>query len=115
MPSPSVSVDVPSGPLYEGTRQTLNCSVTLTDSVDTEVNMEVEWQINGSQLTSIERANISIVFGVRSPFSSMLTFTPLIISDAGWYSCVATADSAFPYITSSMEGRVTETIVIDSK
>ena len=99
-----MSVDVPSGPLYEGTRQTLNCSVTLTDSVDTEVTVEVEWQFGATTLTSTERVEISDVSGVKSPYSFTLTFSPLIMFDAGQYSCEVTADSVSSYITASMEG-----------
>ena len=106
-----MSVGVPSGPLYEGTRQTLNCSVTLTDSVDTEVTVEVDWYLEDLLLTSTERVQI---FAVSSTFST-LTFNPLNMFDAGRYSCGATADSVSPYITASMEGRVSETIAVDSK
>ena len=106
-----MSVDVPSGPLYEGTRQTLNCSATPNDSVDTDVTVEMDWYLEDSLLTSTERVEISAVSGIFST----LTFTPLIMSDAGRYFCGATANSTSPYITASMEGRVTETIAVDSK
>ena len=106
-----MSVGVPSGPLYEGTRQTLNCSVTLTDSVDTEVTVEVEWYLEDLLLTSTERVEISAVSGAFST----LTFNPLNMFDAGLCSCGATASSISPYITASMEGRVTKMIAVDSK
>ena len=67
------------------------------------------WGSN-THLLATECVEISDVSGVRSPFSSTLTFTPLNMSDVGQYSCGATAASASPYITTSTEGRSIQNI-----
>ena len=101
VPTPSLDLSVPSGPLYEGTSQTLTCSVTLPDAVDTDVTVDVQW----APVASSDRAVISTVSGMRPPFISTLTFSTLSMSDAGQYSCEATADSSSQYITASSLGQ----------
>ena len=102
VPTPTLDLSVPSGPLYEGTSQTLNCTVTLPDTVDTDVNVTIQWTHNGTVI------DVMIVFNLRSPFISTLTLSPLSMTDAGQYSCVATADSSSHYITISSQGHSSE-------
>ena len=101
MPTPTLDLSVPSGPLYEGTSRTLTCSVTLPDTVDTDVTVDVQW----TPVASSDRVTISPVTSMRSPFISTLTLSPLSMSDAGQYSCEATADSSSQYITTSSQGQ----------
>ena len=104
VPTPSVSLSVPSGPLYEGTSQTLTCTVTLPEPVDTNVTVGVVWRFNNTQVVPSTRMEIPPVSSRRSPFTSTLTLSPLSMSDAGQFSCEATADSASQYITASSLG-----------
>ena len=97
VPTPSVSLSVPSGPLYEGTSQTLTCTVTLPEAVDTDVTVGVVWRFTDTQIVNSIRIQISPVSSTRSPFTSTLTLSPLSMSDAGQFSCEATADSASQY------------------
>ena len=106
MPTPTLDLSVPSDPLYEGTSQTLNCTVTLPDTVDTDVNVTVQWTHNDT-MTDVM---ISDVYSMRSPFISTLTLSPLSMTDAGQYSCVATADSSSQYISTSPENTTEETL-----
>ena len=103
VPPPNVSVSVPSGPLYEGTAQTLTCTATLPPSVDTDTNVTVLWTHNIPH----DRATISPPTSLTSPYTSTLTISPLVMTDAGRYSCVASADSSSHYISGS--GRLSET------
>ena len=96
VPTPVVSVSIPTGPLYEGTSQTLNCTATLAASVDTDITVSVNW--TGPQLSSSDRITIT------HPFISTLTLSPLTRDDAGQYSCQVTATSSSPYITNSTPG-----------
>ena len=104
VPTPSVSLSVPSGPLYEGTSQTLTCTVTLPEPVDTDVTVGVVWRFTNTPVAPSARIQISPVSSTRSPFTSTLTLSPLSMSDAGQFSCEATADSASQYITASNLG-----------
>ena len=101
VPTPSLDLSVPSGPLYEGTSQTLICSVILPDTVDTDVTVDVQW----TPAASSDHATTSNVSNTRPPFISTLTFRPFNMSDAGQYSCEATADSSSQYITASSQGQ----------
>ena len=94
VPTPTLALSVPSGPLYEGASLTLTCNITLPDTVDSEdVTVDVQW-------TQIDSA----VSSMRSPFISTLTVSPLIMSDSGEYYCRATATSSSQYITDSSQG-----------
>ena len=101
VPTPTLDLSVPSGTLYEGTSQTMTCSVTLPDTVDTDVTVDVQWTPPASN----DRVMISTVSSMRSPFISTLTLSPLSMSDAGQYSCEATSDSSSQYITASSQGQ----------
>ena len=110
VPAPAASVGVPSGPLYEGTSQTLTCSVTLPDAVDTNVTVAVDWTLDSTPITPSDRVVVPLASGVMSPFISTLRLRPLVMTDAGQYSCQATAHSSSSshYITDSSHGNITE-------
>ena len=109
VPTPTLDLSVPSGPLYEGTSHTFTCTVTLPDTVDTDVAVDVQW----TSVASSDRVMISSVTSMRSPFISTLTLSPLSISDAGQYSCEATADSSSQYITASNQRQSQlETVIV---
>ena len=112
VPTPTLDLSIPIGPLYEGTSHTLTCTVTLPDTVDTDVTMDVQWTL----VASSDHVMISPVTSMRSPFISALTLSPLNMSDAGQYSCVATADSSSQYITASSQGQSSmETLTVAGK
>ena len=88
--------------LYEGTLQTMTCNVTLPDTVDTNVNVTIDWILDTNIINSTsDHVIISPVSSLMSPFISTLTFDPLIRDDAGQYYCQSTADSTSQYITPS--------------
>ena len=105
VPTPSVSMSIPSGPLYEGTSQILTCTVTLPDVVDTDVTVGVVWRFTDTPVVTSARVQISPVSSTRSPFTSTLILSPLSMSDAGQFSCEATADSLSQFITTSSLGK----------
>ena len=107
VPTPTLDLSVPSGLLYEGTSQILNCTVSLPDTVDTDVKVTVQWRL----ATAGDRVMMSDVSSMRYPFISTLILSPLSMTDAGQYSCVATADSSSPYITTSSQGHSSEVIL----
>ena len=112
MPTPSVSLSVPSGPLYEGTSQTLTCTVTLPEPVDTDVTVGVVWRFTDTPVAPSARVQISPVSSTRSPFTSTLTLSPLIMSDADQFSCEVTANSVSQHITASSLGESQNRTVI---
>ena len=103
VPTPTTTLMIPTSELlYEGTLQTMTCNVTLPDTVDTNVNVTIDWILGTNIIiTTSDRIIISPVSSMMSPFISTLTFNPLIISDAGQYYCQSTADSTSQYITPS--------------
>ena len=70
--------------------------------MDTDVTVTVQWTPD----TTSDRVSIS-------PFISTLTLSPLSMTDATQYSCMATADSASQYIIASIPGQSSmETITV---
>ena len=104
VPTPTLTLSVPSDPLYEGTSPTLTCNITLPDTVDSEdVTVHVQW----TPLPPVDfsdRVIMSAVSSMRFPFISTLTFSPLSMSDSGQYSCRASATSSSHNITDSSQG-----------
>ena len=44
VPTPTTTLMIPTSELlYEGTLQTMTCNVTLPDTVDTNVNVTIDW------------------------------------------------------------------------
>ena len=108
VPTPTLDLSIRGGPLYEGTSHTLTCTVTLPDTVDTNVTVDVQW----TPVASSDRVMTSPVTSMRSPFISTLTLSPLSMSDAGQYSCEATADSSSQYITASSQNQSQEEMLV---
>ena len=101
VPTPTLTLSLPGGSLYEGTSLTLTCNITLPDTVNSEdVTVAVQW----TSVDSSDRVMVSTVSSMRSPFISTLTLSPLNMSDSGQYSCRATATSLSQYITDSSQG-----------
>ena len=86
---PDVTLTAPSRLLYEGTSQTLTCTATLHLPVNSDIAISIHW----TTATNSDRVIISSPSSERSPFISTLTLSPLVISDAGLYSCEATVYS----------------------
>ena len=101
MPVPTVDIIVPSGPVYEGTSQTLTCNVTLPPSVDTDVNLTVNWR---PEPLSTDRATVHQPSTMTSSFISTLVVSPVGMNESGRYSCEATASSSSEHITPSSSG-----------
>ena len=114
VPTPTSTLSIPNEQLYEGTLQAMTCTITLPDTVDTDVTVTIHWILNTTTIeTTSDRIMVSPASGVMSPFISSLTFNPLIINDVGQYSCQATADSSSQYITtSSPDSSSVETITV---
>ena len=106
-----MSLSVPSGSLYEGTSQTLTCTVTLLEAVDTDVTVGVVWRLTNTPVVPSNRVEISPVSSTRSPFTSTLTLSPLSMYDAGQLSCEAAADSSSQFITASSLGESQDRMV----
>ncbi|XP_019851148.1 PREDICTED: hemicentin-1-like [Amphimedon queenslandica] len=93
IPLPQVSIS-PDGnfPLIRGTVRTVSCSVVFTPPLPTNPNVSFTVFKDNDQL-SVE--NSSRVIAVQTGTTGALTFQPLNFSDAGNYTCTATArDSA---------------------
>ncbi len=105
------SVEITSDPdttLYTDETVTLTCSVLLSASVDTAVDVSVVWSgPRGDTMSMAERATESV------PYQSNLTLSSLTTSDTGLYNCTATADPRdSPFVTTSNEHLATQSVTV---
>ncbi len=105
------SVEITSDPdrtLYTDETATLTCSVLLSASVDTAVNVSVVWSgPRGDIMSTHERVTES------GPYQSTLTLSSLSTSDSGHYACTATADPCdSPFIAASNEQSATQSVTV---
>ena len=108
VPQPTIEVGaVQSGPYLAGMLAELRCSVTLDDTVDTQVSVDVAWRRNGGELSETVRVRslpARMVGGSR--YDALLQFSTLSSSvDSGSYMCISTV---FPmesrdYITNTTQ------------
>ena len=113
VPQPTVTVDVPTDPLYTGTNVTLTCNIMLNDQVDSPVIVDVTWSGPGGEITSDTLLGIA---ESSSPFQSMITFAPLNSDDAGDDTCEATVRPVeVEFITMSLPGSGTGTVIVRGK
>ncbi len=100
------SVEITSDPdttLYTDETVTLTCSVLLSASVDTAVDVSVVWSgPQGDIMSTPGRVTVSEVTGSGLAYQSTLTLSSLTTSDSGLYTCTATADPRdTPFVTAS--------------
>ena len=78
-PVPHITPNV-SGVLYAGIALTLTCSYSgLSDLVDTDIQINVTWRVNGSDVAMYPSYNAD---------NFILTLSPLKTSHSGRYACL---------------------------
>ena len=93
VPAPTPFITVSTTDRTAGTTLSLTCDYTLSPSVNTAVETEVVWTVNGSVLLTSSDDHISTA-GVS------LIFSPLTTSDTGTYTCTLTITTPqTPHVT----------------
>ena len=101
------------GVLYAGTNLSLICNVSLDDSVDSDVSVDVKWYMESRQLNNtIERFIISPTINTTTSFISNLTLTPLTDEEQGNFTCKAQTHSNNNFIVDGSENRITISISV---
>ena len=93
----------------------LTCIVDFDETVDTDVGIELQWQIDGTQLNEDNRIrSFPPMLVGSSRYSSSLQFITLSSSlDSGTYTCVATVYSTDPNISfRNSTGSTTYTLTV---
>ena len=102
-----ITTDPPNaaGTLVEGTYIDLVCTVTISDAVDTDVNINMEWSRNGGSplMNSSADYSISPISLVSHQYISTIRIEELMTSDNGaTFSCsVSIQPSLSNYITAT--------------
>ena len=99
VPTPSVTITAPSGPLYVGDSLTLQCQVEISDAVDTPVDVSYTWKKSGATIAG--DSNTLIIMSVTT-------------STGGSYSCEAmvTPSGSTEFILPSGIGIDTTDVVV---
>ena len=71
VPTPSVAIIAPSGPLYVGDSLTLQCQIEISDVVDTPVNVNYTWKKSEEVVSSsvADTLNISVTTSTGGSYS----------------------------------------------
>ena len=93
-PTPEITANV-TGTVSAGAPFNLTCDYTLSPSVDTDIQTEVTWTVNGTTVATSEDGGRISSDGVS------LIFSPLTTSDTGRYTCTLTltASPQTPHVT----------------
>ena len=70
---------------------TLNCNYALDQPLDDSVGSSLQWRVNGTRLVTSQNDRITVN-------ESNVTFSPLIASDSGRYTCAVGIYGNTPYI-----------------
>ena len=99
VPTPSVTITAPSGPLYVGDILTLQCQVEISDAVNTTVDVSYTWKKSGTP---------------KGGDSETLNIFPVTTSIGGSYSCEAkvTPSGSTEFILPSGVGMDTTDVVV---
>ena len=77
VPTPSVTITAPSGPVYVGGSLTLQCQVEISDAVDTPVDVSYTWKKSGVVVSSgVESITIELSVSTGGSYSCEAMVTP---------------------------------------
>ncbi len=115
VPAPEVSVVVPQRPLYTGTNLTLTCDITLSEDVNTAVDVTATW--TGPSGALPDDVIMTDAIGSESSYQSTITFAPLTMEHGGSYTCEVTIAPAetTAFITMSQPGSVVGTVIVSGR
>lgn len=100
VPPPVVSVLAPIAPVYAGSFLTLNCTIQMSNAVDSDVVVTSMWRKNDVLLgdSTQRQTSAAIRTNFTTEYSAQLAFSPLQLNnDDGLYKCEAaiTSNDAF--------------------
>ena len=85
VPQPSVTITQSGEGLVSGLDRTLTCTVTVVEGISSPL-VVVDWS-GGDSLSESSRVTISDQTNNGLQYTRMITFSPLLISDDGQYTC----------------------------
>ena len=91
VPTPTVSINPGSLLMFtRATQQYLSCNVNLSDPIPPTPNVSINLEKSGQPIDlSNSRINKTLTIN-NNVYSTILTFTPIDIDDAGNYTCTGT-------------------------
>ena len=88
VPAPTLTITTqPNGTIFANTLLSLVCIVTLNEGVDTPVSVNRRWNgplifFGNNRITERDQESEPFIF------KSILSFTPVVLSDSGLYTCI---------------------------
>ncbi len=95
VPEPTISISTIPGldqAIYTGTTLQMTCSIVLSESVDTTVEVGIVWRKGGETVSTGGHSSVSDTMSVdETSYESTLTISPVdSTTDNGHYSCAVT-------------------------
>ena len=105
------------GVLYAGTNISLICNISLDDSVDSDMSVDVKWYMGSGQLNNdtMERFIVSRTINTTTSFIGNLTLTPLTDEEQGNFTCKAQIRSNNDFIIDGSENEMTIPISVSQR
>ena len=101
-----MAVSIPDYILFAGTTISVTCKISLSESVDNNVSLHADWLSENNTISNdTNRTSVSLLFGAKSSFTSILTISPLSdLENNTKLTCRASASSFIDFITASGNG-----------
>ena len=88
-PEVSVSVNTGDGPVVQGIQLIMNCSVSVSSSVDTEFSVSISWTSQPERVLSGPSVTISDISSLGHQLHRTVTISPVDLTDSAVYTCTA--------------------------
>ena len=113
VPVPQVDVFISSDTTYIGSNATICCTATLSDAVDSGVEIFAAWSGPSGDVTSSSRIAVTNLTKLNDSelYHSVVIISQLESIDNGNYTCTVTVNSASSYINGNMEAATVALIV----
>ena len=110
-----MSVNTGDGPVVQGTQLIMNCSVSVSSSVDTEFSVSISWSSQPGGVFNGQFVTISDVSGSGHEFYRTATISPVDLTDSAIYTCTASVSpvNISTGVVASSEGQDSVNIVAE--
>ena len=82
-------VNTGDGPVVQGTQLIMNCSVSVSSSVDTEFSVNISWTSQPERVLSGPSVTISDISSLGHQLHRTVTISPVDLTDSAVYTCTA--------------------------
>ena len=112
-----MSINTGDGPVVQGTQLIMNCSVSVSYSVDTEFIVGISWSSQPGRVLNGQFVTISEIIGSGHEFYITVTISPVDLTDSAVYTCTASVSpiNSSAGVVASSEGQDSVNITVEGE